>query len=348
MTEEFINAYPQEPLRPPYRPHILNLLAPALWTVSMLIPPLLILIALNSIGVTGQPLLRAGEWMFGGLYLIFVISYFMMQIIFWYLDAWLLMPSGLIDIQLVSLFNRRVAQLGWNQVQDVKVTTQGLLASLFSFGDITVQTAGKQGMFELRSIPRARDVAQLISELSAAATHEGIILPVEHGAPTHRLGEILVQEGKLTPNELSSALQEQEQTGKQFGQIVLARRLISREDLVHALSQQYHLPHIDLSRYDLDPNVLRLMPYETAMKYHAIPIHHSPDNVLSIAIAQPSSEKFTELMEQFDMPLTFLVADEAYIQEAIVGHYLSDESDLRSPQSPPAGPDTSENEEASE
>lgn len=339
MPEEYVNLFPQEPVRPPYRPHVLSMLAPALWSLIMLAPPLLIIISLSLAGMGDDPIVEAVEWWFGGLYLIFVISYFTMQVIFWYLDAWVLLPSGLIDVQLISLFNRRVAQLAWNQVQDVRVNTQGFLASLFGFGDIIVQTAGRQGIFEMRAIPHARDVAQLITELSSASRREASIGAAEWVAPTQRLGEILIQQGHLTPNELNQALQEQHQTGKRLGQILLDHQYITREDLVKALGHQYHLPHIDLSRYDIDPAVIQLMPYETAVKYHAIPIHRSSDNVLSIAIAQPSAEKLGELMEQFDLPLTFLVGDESYIQEAITGHYLNQEprTNFPGPIFPPTG-----------
>ncbi len=150
-----------------YRPHILDLLMPTLWSLLMLLPILLIILAVNAVGLTDQPLLKAGEWLFGGLYLVFVGSYFMMNVNFWYMDAWIIMPTGLMDVQLTSLFNRRVAQLGWNQVQDVQVLTTGVLATLFGYGNIRIQSAGKEGIFTMRAISNPRAVANLIDELRA-------------------------------------------------------------------------------------------------------------------------------------------------------------------------------------
>ena len=332
MVEFVTPIYPQEPVRQ-LRPHILNLLMPLLWSILMLVPAMLITITLRAIIDTASPAVATAEWLFGGLYLTFVTSYFMMHVIFWYLDAWLIMPTGLIDIQLISLFNRRIAELNWSQVQDVRVAISGVLANLFGFGDVIVQSAGRQGMFEMHSIPRANDVSKLIIELSDAGRRE------EAGSargisPTQHLGEILVQQSSLTPNELTLSLQEQKKTGKRIGQILIEHNFISREELVKVLAYQYHVPHIDLSRYDIESDVIRLMPYETAVKYHAIPIDRSPDDVLSIAVAQPSNEVVTDLMSQFDMPLTFLVADEHYIQEAITGHYLNADR-VAGPTSPP-------------
>lgn len=316
--------YPQEPVQI-HRPHILNLLAPLGWSVLMLLPPMLILVTLQNF-FSSSPMVALASWLFGGVYLIFVVSYFMMHVIFWYLDAWLIRATGLVDIQLLSLFNRRISELSWSQVQDVRVSTQGLLATLFNFGDVTVQSAGRSGVFELRSIPHASEVAKLISELASASQQSRGTTTAHDFNPSQRLGEILIQQGNITPNELTLALQEQRQTGKRLGQIMVSRGFISREDLVKALGHQYHIPLIDLSRYDLEPAIVRLMPYESAVKYHAIPVHRSPDNVLSIAISQPSSEIMGELMSQFDLPLTFLVADEHYIQEAIAGYYADDQN----------------------
>ena len=172
MIDELnISADPTQSFRI-YRPHILDLLVPTLWSLLMLLPALLIILAIHAVGLTDQPLLRASEWLFGGLYLVFVISYLMMNVIFWYMDAWIFTPAGLMDIQLLSLFNRRVAQLSWNQVQDVQVSTEGALASLFRYGNIRIQTAAKEGVFTMRAISNPREVADLIGELSAASQQE--------------------------------------------------------------------------------------------------------------------------------------------------------------------------------
>ncbi|MFA5010233.1 MAG: PH domain-containing protein [Patescibacteria group bacterium] len=337
MTETVSTPQPSPGFQPrTFRPHILKLLFPLLWAIIMLVPPLMISSTLNSMGLGEDPIIESASWLFGGLYLVFVISYFTMQVIFWYFDAWIITKNGLIDIQLVSLFNRRVAQLNWSQVQDVRVSIQGPLATLFYFGDIIVQTAGKEGVFELRAIPNARAVSDLIDELSQSAQS-----PAQGGikfiSPTQRLGEILIQQGNITESDLEQALQDQRISGRRLGQILVAQGRISREDLVKALSNQFHLPYIDLSRYDIDPNVVKLMPYATAVKYHAIPIHRSADDVLNIAVAEPEREKFTELMGQFDLPLTFLVADENYIQEAIAGYYSNqDHSITQPPITPPS------------
>ena len=167
------------------RRHPVSLLVPLVWAILMLLPLLLIMLSLNLTGLIESPDIRSGAWLFGGLYAAFVLSYFMTQWIFWYLDAWHLTPETLTDIELTGIFHRSVAQTNLDQVQDVRVSIQGYLANIFNFGNITVQTAGKQSFFELRAISHPHSVAQKIANYSEAArqrsenshTHSGNAAP---------------------------------------------------------------------------------------------------------------------------------------------------------------------------
>ncbi len=174
---------PNQPLQI-YRPHVVELLVPTLWSLLMLLPALLIILAVNAMGLIDGHTLQVGEWLFGGLYLVFVISYFMTNVIFWYMDAWILAPEGLMDIQLISFFNRRVAQLGWNQVQDVRESTEGILSTLFGYGNIVIQSAGKEGIFKMHSIINAKAVSDLIKEWASASQQMPQSPPADINPPT--------------------------------------------------------------------------------------------------------------------------------------------------------------------
>lgn len=309
------------------RRHPLNMLAPLGWSVAMLIPLLLTSISLNALGFTSDPLVTTGLWLFGGLYLVFIVSFFMMQWIFWYLDSWILTQERLIDIQLVTLFNRRISQIPFSQIQDVRFTIQGTFASIFGFGDIKVQSAGKESFFELKSIPNARKWAEKLSDYSnsshPAAPETAEPKPTK---PMQTLGEILVGQGSISHQDLTAALREQHSSGKRLGKILLEKDLITRDELIRALGNQYHIPSIDLSRYQIDPAVVQEMSHDIAVKYTAVPIARSGE-ALTVAIGEPSPEKMGELAAQFDTPLAFMVADEDYIREVITGYFMPDQDD---------------------
>lgn len=323
----------QEKIRQVYRRHILNLLAPIGWSAVMLLPLIIMIVLANTLGFVGDPLVRAGLWSMGGIYLIFILSFMMMQWIIWYLDIWILTDSRLVDTQLISLFNRKISQVSLNQVQDVQVDVEGYLPTIFRYGNVKVQTAGKEGFFQLRAISEPRDAARQILELCDAhqsgSANEIVNRIIK---PTQRLGDILISQGKISHSDLTSVLNTQQQDGRQLGKILLEKNLISREDLVEALGNQYHIPSIDLSRYEIDPKIIHNVSYDMAVRYIIIPISQSPE-ALTVAIAHPSPEVIGELAEQMDIPLAFMVADEDYIKEAIRGYYSSTDT------KPPSGED---------
>ena len=322
MEQTFINqqTVAEEPRI--LRRHILDLLLPFVWSVLMLVPLALATLILNISGITSDPLGILGTWLFSGIYIVFVVSFFTTEWIFWYQDAWIITHDRLIDIQIVSLFNRRMSQLSFTQVQDVRVEIQGYLQNIFNYGTVYVQSAGRQGFFELHSIPRPSAIASEISDKSLVSRGDtaggGEVKVIR---PTQHLGELLIAEGKINQQDLLAALQAQAGSGKRLGQILLEENKITRQDLVQVLAGQYRIPGIDLSRYDVDGNIVRLIPYDMAAKHTAVAIDRSPDGVISIAMAQPSPERIGEFMAQFDSPLTFLVADEDYINEVIAGYY---------------------------
>ena len=325
MTHEYPNqqAYNDEPLI--VRRHILDLLLPAVWSLIMLLPVSLSYVVFQAVGITSDPAGVLAIWIFSGLYIVFVISFFMTEWTFWYQDAWIITHDRLIDIALVSLFNRRLSQLSFNQVQDIQVEMKGYLQNIFNYGNINVQSAGRQSFFQLQSVPRPAGLASKISDKSLLSQQPQETNHVQQKVrvikPSHRIGEILVAEGRITNEDVIKALQLQPGSGKKLGEILEQADKITRQDIVQALASQYRIPGIDLSRYDLDGSTVRIIPKSIAQQYLAIAVDRSPDGVISVAMAHPSTELVAELMSQFDQPLTFLVADEDYIKEAITTYY---------------------------
>ncbi|MFH0905597.1 MAG: hypothetical protein V1826_02645 [bacterium] len=314
---------PGEKIERTYRRHWFNLVAPVVWSMAMLLPLVVINLLLSNLAYGAEPAVKSSLWLFGGAYLVFVTSFLMMQWIIWYLDVWFITRNQLMDIQLVSLFNRQISQVALNQVQDVRVDIKGLLASVLDYGDLTVESAGREGFFQLRSIPHPHDVARTIREFCEAYRQQSMHVTMSQvSRPTERLGDVLIDQGKLVHHDLMKTLAEQQLSGQPLGQILLREGLISREDLVQALGHQYHMPSIDLSRYEIDANLIKQLPAELARKYTVIPVSRSLES-MTLAIADPSPDKVGELASQMDIPLAFMVADEDYIKEAIIGYYAS-------------------------
>ena len=102
-----------------------------------------------------------------------------------------------------------------------------------------------------------------------------------------RLGELLVREKLITPEQLKKAIEEQRTTGGRLGYNLAKLGYIKEKDLTTFLSRQYGIPAVDLATTEIDPEVIKLIPEDVANKYQVIPISRT-GSTLVLAMADPS------------------------------------------------------------
>ena len=90
-----------------------------------------------------------------------------------------------------------------------------------------------------------------------------------------RLGELLLREKRITTGQLQEALNHQRTHGGRLGSNLVKLGFVRDDEITSLLSRQYGVPAINLSQFDLDPSVVRLIPGETAAKYQVIPVGRS-------------------------------------------------------------------------
>ena len=105
-----------------------------------------------------------------------------------------------------------------------------------------------------------------------------------------RLGELLVGNNLITKDQLKQALAEQKAAGGQLrlGSILIRDSLITEGDLTSFLSKQYGVPTINLADYDVDAQVIKIIPPEIAHKYQIVPVNRA-GSTLIIAMSDPSN-----------------------------------------------------------
>lgn len=102
------------------------------------------------------------------------------------------------------------------------------------------------------------------------------------------LGDMLVESGLITPEQLELGLSEQKRAGhtKRIGEMLVELRLLTERDLLRILSQQLDCPIVDLVQEPPDESVLPLVPSEFAMRRHLVPLRRN-DETLVVAMADP-------------------------------------------------------------
>jgi type IV pilus assembly protein PilB len=103
-----------------------------------------------------------------------------------------------------------------------------------------------------------------------------------------QLGQILIEQGLITPAQLEQALEEHRKTPKSLGRVLIDLGLIKEADLVRALAEQVGLEFVDLADYHIDPSSTMLLPDALARRYRAIPIGER-DGKLLVAMSDPAN-----------------------------------------------------------
>jgi type IV pilus assembly protein PilB len=103
-----------------------------------------------------------------------------------------------------------------------------------------------------------------------------------------KLGELLLEEGLIKPDQLNRALDEQRHGGERVGAVLIKLGYISDDVLVEFLSRQFRVPAVNPERLTISKDISELIPPEIALKYQAVPfglIGHT----LNVAMADPGN-----------------------------------------------------------
>ncbi len=138
-----------------------------------------------------------------------------------------------------------------------------------------------------------------------------------------RLGELLVREKLITPMQLRRAMEEQRGQGGRLGHALTKMGYLDENALTSFLAKQYGVPSINLADFEIDPEVLKLIPKEVANRHQVIPINRS-GNTLMVAMADPSNiYAIDDLKFVTSYNIDVVVASETAIADALEKYYTS-------------------------
>ncbi|HKP73633.1 MAG TPA: type IV-A pilus assembly ATPase PilB, partial [Pyrinomonadaceae bacterium] len=136
-----------------------------------------------------------------------------------------------------------------------------------------------------------------------------------------KLGEILVRENILTPQQLREALDYQREHGGRLGFNLVKLGLVSDDMVTAVLSRQYGVPSVNLDLFDVDASVIRLIPREVADKYSVLPLSRF-GATLTLAMVDPTNVfAMDDIKFMTGLNIEPVVVSEAGVQEAIEQYY---------------------------
>ncbi len=138
---------------------------------------------------------------------------------------------------------------------------------------------------------------------------------------TEKIGEMLIKSGMISQEQLQEALRLQKTQGGRLGFNLVKLGFVKEEDITSLLSEQYGVPAIHLEHFDIEEDVIKLIPSELAQKHLLIPIERT-GSTLTVAMVDPS---YMAAIDQIRFMTSYnvepVVAAEASIRAAIEKYY---------------------------
>src|SRR4051812_42905444 len=147
-------------------------------------------------------------------------------------------------------------------------------------------------------------------------------------ATSLRIGDLLIREGLISKEQLDRALQEQKQNGTRVGYNLVKLGFVQELELVKTLAKQFKMPAVDLSRFEVDPKIAKLIPGEMAIKNLVLPLKRD-GRILTVAMADPTNMGVVEDMKfitRYD--ITPVIAGEFTIRNVLEKIFESTEAQL--------------------
>lgn len=132
-----------------------------------------------------------------------------------------------------------------------------------------------------------------------------------------KLGEILVATSLISQEQLDRAIAAQALTGKRLGQILIEQGAATEDDVAWALSNQLMYPYVFLSRDSIDDEAVRLLPETLLRERHILPIHRFGQQV-TVAMADPTDQRTVdEVATRTGLQVNRAVALESNIEDML-------------------------------
>jgi type IV pilus assembly protein PilB len=136
-----------------------------------------------------------------------------------------------------------------------------------------------------------------------------------------RIGELLLKEKRITPDQLQQALTHQKANGGKLGYNLVKMGFVKDEEITALLSKQYGVPSINLAQFEIDLAVIKLIPAETAQKYQIVPLSRA-GATLTIAMTDPTNVfAMDDIKFMTGYNVEPVVASETAVIEAIQRYY---------------------------
>jgi type IV pilus assembly protein PilB len=148
-------------------------------------------------------------------------------------------------------------------------------------------------------------------------------------ATAERIGDLLMREGLITREQLDRALLEQKQNGTRVGYNLVKLGYVQETEITRMLARQFRMPAVDLSKFEVDPRIAKLIPSDLAIKHLILPLKRD-GRTLTVAMADPTNLGVIDdlkFITRYDIQP--VIAGEFTLRNQIEKHYESTDAQMQ-------------------
>ena len=132
-----------------------------------------------------------------------------------------------------------------------------------------------------------------------------------------RIGDLLIEHKVISQEQLTTALADQKKTGRKLGRVLIESGYLTEDQLLDFLSRQLSIPYIELKRYQVKPEVVRMIPEVHARRFRVLALEDAREALL-IGMADPTDIfAYDELTRVLRRPIKLAVVREADLLKTI-------------------------------
>ena len=136
-----------------------------------------------------------------------------------------------------------------------------------------------------------------------------------------QLGELLAERNLITKDQLKRALEVQKDKGGLIGQVMVDLGYVSEEAIAQAITAQYGFPYLPLENYEIDTEIVKIVPKNVSIQYCLIPVDKIGSNI-TVAMANPlNSQAVEDIALLSGLCVQLFVSTASDIKKAIEKYY---------------------------
>src|SRR5215210_1151555 len=125
--------------------------------------------------------------------------------------------------------------------------------------------------------------------MPSAVALPGLTSPSQRGRSARQIGDTVVGFGYASRESVELAIEESRSSGRRTGEVLVDRGVLTPDQLARVIAERFGVDHVDLNAFRVDMSAANLLPAASARRYAAVPVGFLDERTLLVAMVDPGN-----------------------------------------------------------